>query len=270
MPRREAEGRLQAQIEKGKQLLQLQIRTQPELDGAEGQQAKWSAYNRELLRRMVDTEDLVNDYHPGGTISLGRGSLQTEIQFFYQDVTRYINRLESILERLDLFPESSHLVQPAHGQHTEELELGDRVFVVHGHDEEAKQAVARCIEKLGLEAVILHEQPNQGRTIIEKFEDYAGVGFAVVLLTPDDVGAARADQANLRPRARQNVVLELGFFIGRLGRQRVCALHRGDVELPSDLSGVLWLDLDRAGAWRLRLAREMKEAGLDVDLNRLA
>lgn len=148
--------------------------------------------------------------------------------------------------------------------------LRKKVFVVHGHDEEVKQSVARCVEKLGLEAIILHEQPNQGRTIIEKFEDYADVGFAVVLLTPDDLGASKDDRDNVRPRARQNVILELGFFVGQLGRERVCALHRGNVEIPSDFSGILWVQIDPKGAWRYDLAREMKAVGLDVDLNRLA
>ena len=144
-----------------------------------------------------------------------------------------------------------------------------RVFVVHGHDGEAKEAAARCLEKLGLEAIILHEQPSGGRTIIEKFEDYADVAYAVVLLTPDDVGAAKADPGNLKARARQNVILELGFFLGRLGRGRVCALHKGQVEIPSDYHGVLWVRMDADGAWQFNLAREMKAAGLAVDANRL-
>ncbi len=146
----------------------------------------------------------------------------------------------------------------------------DRVFVVHGHDELAKQTVARFIERLGLEAIILHEQANLGKTIIEKFEHHADVGFAVILLTPDDVGASKAaHQAGqpLNDRARQNVVFEHGCFIGKLGRNRVCALHKG-VEIPSDLQGVLYVPLDDSGAWRLSLAKEMKAAGMNVDLNK--
>ena len=132
-----------------------------------------------------------------------------------------------------------------------------------------ESSFARCLERLGLQAIILHEQPNRGRTIIEKFEDYAKVSFAVVLLTPDDVGAAVEDAAHLQPRARQNVILELGYFAGRLGRDRVCALHKGGVEIPSDFSGVLWVEMDVGGAWQFRLAREIEAAGLEVDLDRL-
>jgi hypothetical protein len=100
--------------------------------------------------------------------------------------------------------------------------ISKRVFVVHGHDDGAKEAVARYLERLGLEAIILHEKPNEGRTVIEKVEAFSDVGFAVVLLTPDDLGAAKEDATSLKARARQNVVLELGYFLGKLKRSRVC------------------------------------------------
>jgi hypothetical protein len=122
----------------------------------------------------------------------------------------------------------------------------NKVFVVHGHDEGALQALARFIEKLGLEPIVLKERPNQGRTIIEKFEDSArDVGFAIVLLTPDDQASAGGTDSQ---RARQNVVFELGFFAGALGRGRVCLLRKGDVEMPSDLFGVIYTEMDVAGA----------------------
>ena len=146
---------------------------------------------------------------------------------------------------------------------------GNKIFIVHGHDEAAKQEVARFVERLGLDAVVLHEKANEGQTIIEKFEKYAGEArFAIVLLTPDDIGyvAGKADQA--RSRARQNVILELGFFAGKLGRKHVVALNKG-VEIPTDLSGVLYVDLDARGAWKLAIALEMTAAGINVDLNRL-
>ena len=143
-----------------------------------------------------------------------------------------------------------------------------RVFIIHGHDEAAREAVARFLEKLRLEPIILHEQSNSGRTMIEKFEAHGDVSFAVVLLTPDDVGAAINDKDKLECRARQNVILELGFFIGRLGRERVCALKKHDVETPSDYNGVAYIDLDDAGGWKMRLIAELQSAGLDVDANK--
>ncbi|MFH1993715.1 MAG: nucleotide-binding protein [Pseudomonadota bacterium] len=143
-----------------------------------------------------------------------------------------------------------------------------RVFIVHGRDEAAKEAVARFLTKLELEPIILHEQPNQGRTVIEKFEGSADVDFAVVLLTPDDIGYLADDFDNPKPRARQNVVFELGYFVGRLGRSRVCALHKGGVEILSDYEGVVYVSMDDPQGWRLLLAREIKAAGVNVDLNK--
>jgi hypothetical protein len=143
-----------------------------------------------------------------------------------------------------------------------------KVFLVHGHDDKSKHEVARFIERLKLEPIILHEQPNAGRTIIEKFEAHADVGFAVILMTADDRGGPKAspyEQQELR--ARQNVILELGFFLGALGRDRVCALRENDVEIPSDYNGVVYTILDPQGAWKLDLVREMKQAALPGEWN---
>jgi predicted nucleotide-binding protein len=150
--------------------------------------------------------------------------------------------------------------------------LSKKVFLVHGHDDGTKETVARFLERLKLEPIILHEQPSGGRTVIEKFEVYADVGFAVVLLTPDDVGAATSDAAKpdgLKPRARQNVILELGYFIGRLSRRRVCALYKKGVEMPSDYAGVVYVELDLAAAWHVKLAQELSEAGVPMSLEAL-
>lgn len=144
-----------------------------------------------------------------------------------------------------------------------------KVFVVHGHDEGAREGVARFLEKVGLEAIILTEQPNDGRTIIEKFEDHADeAAYAVILATPDDVGGAKSGPSASRPR--QNVVFELGFFVGRLGRRKVCLLRKGDLEGFSDFQGVVYTELDPQGAWKTRLARELEGAGLLVDMAKAA
>lgn len=139
------------------------------------------------------------------------------------------------------------------------------VFIIHGQDHGTKETVARFLERLGIEPIILHEQPDEGRTIIEKFEHYAN-GFAVALLTPDDVGGP--DNENLQPRARQNVILELGYFVGKFGRGRVCALKGEGVEVPSDYSGVLYIPLDESEGWKMTLIREMRSAGFEIDANR--
>jgi len=141
------------------------------------------------------------------------------------------------------------------------------IFVVHGHDDEAKETIARFIERLGGRPVILHEQPNAGSTIIEKFENNSNVEFAIVLLTPDDVGGKNAKA--LKQRSRQNVVFELGFFFAKLGRNKVYALHKEAVEIPSDIQGVLYTPMDKAGAWRTALARELRKAGLPLDYTKV-
>ena len=165
------------------------------------------------------------------------------------------------------YQEDKNQTPPSPAAQENERTNTNEVFVIHGRDNEAKETVARFLQNLDLTPVILHEQPNQGRTIIEKFEQHAQVGFAVALLTPDDVGALKNEEKNLKPRSRQNVVFELGYFLGRLGRERVCALTKGDIEIPSDYDGVVYISLDDGG-WKMNLIREFKNAGFDIDANR--
>jgi predicted nucleotide-binding protein len=146
-----------------------------------------------------------------------------------------------------------------------------RVFIVHGHDEARKHELFRVLQDVtGAKPIILHEQPSGGRGILEKLEAYAAsAGFAVALLTADDLGRAK-DAEGEASRARQNVVFEAGYFAGRLGRARVVLLHEAGVELPSDLYGIVYVPLDAAGAWKMKLAHEMASEGLTVDWSGLA
>lgn len=175
--------------------------------------------------------------------------------------------LESMIEEIKEYWEEEQQTPPSPAVRENERTNTKEVFVIHGRNNEAKETVARFLTKLELTPVILHEQPNQGQTIIEKFEQNARVGFAVALLTPDDVGALEGEENNLKPRARQNVVFELGYFLGRLGRERVCALTKGNVEIPSDYDGVVYISLDDGG-WKMNLIRELKNTGFEVDANR--
>jgi predicted nucleotide-binding protein len=149
----------------------------------------------------------------------------------------------------------------------EDFPISKKIFIVHGHNQAIKESVARFIEKLNLEAIILHEKPDMGRTLIEKFSDYSDVSFAIVLLTSDDMGGEKDGQGNQNPRARQNVIFELGFFIGKLGRSKVCALYEAGVEIPSDYKGTLYKEIDKNGAWKYEIIKELKEAGFKVDAN---
>lgn len=164
-------------------------------------------------------------------------------------------------------------------QHKQQVDLeiknlNNKIFIVHGHDEVMKQSVARVIEKLNLHPIILHEQSNQGQTIIEKFLTNSNVGFAIILLSADDMGySIKEGQSKAKKRARQNIIFELGFFTAKLGRKKVIALvdTRGDFELPSDIYGVIYLDFDgAAGKWKFDVAKELAESGFSIDLNKIA
>ena len=145
-----------------------------------------------------------------------------------------------------------------------------KVFIVHGHDDAAKEAAARFVEKIGLEAIILHEQASSGKTIIEKIEEYTNVGFGIVLYTPCDVGALQGQEKDdLKPRARQNVVFEHGYLIGKIGRENVCALVKGNIETPNDISGVVYIKMEGEKEWKYKVADEMKESGYNVDLTKI-
>ncbi len=138
-----------------------------------------------------------------------------------------------------------------------------QVFIVHGHDEIAKFEISDFIESLGLEPIILHMQASSGRTIIEKIEHYSNVGFGIVLYTPCDVGS-KVGALNGNYRARQNVVFEHGYLIGKLGRPRVAAVVKGAVETPNDISGVIYVALDEQSNWKEELKKEMRSVGYEV------
>lgn len=138
-----------------------------------------------------------------------------------------------------------------------------KVFIVHGRDNEAKQEAGRFIEKLGLEAIILHEQASEGMTIIEKIERYSNdADFALVLYTACDHGRG-VHESNTQPknRARQNVVFEHGYLMAKLGRENICSLVKGDIETPNDISGVVYVSMDSNGAWKNEVANELKACG---------
>ena len=144
----------------------------------------------------------------------------------------------------------------------------NEIFVVHGRDLGAKDTVARFLGQIGVRPVILREIPDEGNTVIEKFERHADrVRFAVVLFTPDDKGALSGEIDSANPRPRQNVVFELGYFIGKLGRDRVRVLDKGEVEILSDYSGVIRIPMDDNDGWKLRLVQELQSARYNVDAN---
>lgn len=181
--------------------------------------------------------------------------IEKEIGVYIEDLDIYINNRKYIVENESV---------------TEDIEINkNRVFIVHGHDELALEQVSGFIKDIKLEPIVLKNQASLGNTIIEKIEEYSDVGFAIVLYTPCDIGASINNKDSMKHRARQNVVFEHGYLIGRLGRKNVCALVKDDIEKPNDISGIVYIELDNQKAWRFNIARDMKKLGYDIDLNNL-
>jgi predicted nucleotide-binding protein len=145
------------------------------------------------------------------------------------------------------------------------------IFIVHGHDHATRDSVALYIRQIGLKPIILADAPSGGKTLIEKLEEYQNVNYAIVLLTPDDTGSSKDKMGqikkpiDLKTRARQNVIFELGLFIGWLGRDRVCPIVKSVEELPSDYLGIVYVPYDKEGAWKLNLIRELRKTGFTID-----
>ena len=266
--REEAAQKIGERIALGEELFARQISNMEQLDAAENEYRRWNSYNAEMLKRLFTTHKFEEEYSWWGVmaVSMYDKSPAEKVKEHKNEIREKIHRLESVRDRLELVPVAVGVVKPGHTAVARDRT--NKVFVVHGHDEAARESVARFLERIGIEAVILHEQATGGRTIVEKLEHYADVDFAVILLTPDDVGGVKTSSPDkLQPRARQNVVLELGFFVGKLGRRHVCALYKGSLELPSDYLGVGYVALDEGGGWRLQLAKELRGAGFSVDMN---
>ena len=232
----------------------------------QAQAERWNTTTLNYLERVFGTGSANIDRvmkAPGKGFVIGMDENQRTV-YLRSELSSKIEMLRSCIDQLtpDVAPADRH--KSSNLDKSMATPPNKKVFIVHGHNGEAKETVARFTEKLGLESIILHEVSDRGRTIIKKFSEEAqDVGYAIVLMTPDDEGRAVGTTA-LKSRARQNVVFELGFFIGKLGSEKVAAMMKGDVEKPSDLHGVLYISLDKDD-WRRRLAKELRDAGMDGD-----
>jgi predicted nucleotide-binding protein len=226
---------------------------------------RWDARTTAALESVFEGPfpDEFHDAAIGGIVRYVNQSADQTFEYRQDGLQAGINTLRSIEERMEFLEEPGEVVEAR-----PRTPGGKQVFVIHGRDEGLRAQVARLLERLGLDAIILQEQVDRSRTVIEKFEAHAlQVGFAVALLTPDDYGKGPDEEEwpEAPNRARQNVILELGYFMGAVGRGNVAALYQEGTELPSDIHGVLYIPLD--ANWELRLAKEIKAAGLPVDLN---
>ena len=275
IPRDDARLRLQKQIDAA--IAMMNVPSSGAARTKKDELKLWREYTEELLKRIFDQPSVAKDFswatrsRRGGLVIGGEDPWDATDDFF-TPLRDGIQALQSLSERLELIPEAPGIASTAGKSASQRpVVAGNRVFVVHGHDHGLRAEACSVLRKLGLEPIVLEEQASGGKTVIEKFEYHAAdSSFAVVLLSPDDVGGPKGcPPEELRPRARQNVIGELFYFCGRLGRRHVCALHSAEIELPSDLAGVVWVTVDPAGAWHFKLGKELKAAGLTVDLNNL-
>ncbi|HHU85007.1 MAG TPA: nucleotide-binding protein [Clostridiales bacterium] len=189
---------------------------------------------------------------------------------FYEELTYNMKKMDNILEDISANREKYEKVfsLPVIEQKNSLID-DSNIFIVHGRDDGIKNEVARFIEKLKLNPIILHEQSSGGDTIIEKIERYSNVGFGIVLYTPCDKGGLANEHFEAKFRARQNVVFEHGYLIGKLGRKKVVALVKDNVEKPNDISGIVYVNYDLNGAWKTEIAKELHSSGYPIDFNDL-
>ena len=259
----EAKERIQKLIEKI-DVLASNRRNSPEF-------TKWHRDTRVALENVFAEKPERVEEFTAVSYSLGMATSSAPESAFQGAYIRGIRRAEAILQSMvqeieEYWPDESTETTSSNSGQPSQPTVVNEIFLIHGRDMGARDTVARFLGNLGIEAVILQEQPDEGQTIIEKLERYTEVNFALALFTPDDVGGLEVDA--LRPRSRQNVIFEFGYFVGKYGRNRVRALVKGDIEIPSDYSGVLYIQFDESERWKMDLIRELKSAGFDIDANR--
>ena len=234
---------------------------------------KWQRNTRVAIDNIFglsssQTQEFVNIEYWPRAINLFESNEARDQTAYSRGLDEATAILESMFSEVDEYwEEDGQEMETPVASATLEQTNTNQIFLIHGRDHGTRETVARFLENLGLEPVILQEQPDEGLTIIEKFEQYARVNFAVALFTSDDVGGLPDD--GLQPRVRQNVVFELGYFIGKFGRNRVRVLVKGAPEIPSDYSGVLYIPLDEAEGWKLALGRELRNAGFEIETDRI-
>lgn len=270
MSKEDFRKKIEERIELGEDLFKIKILTVEDYHKSMSDFAIWNDYNLELLKQAfnIPYNEYRKSYEHAGEwngISISTmGSRPTAAEQAHKITSKMvakIDNLKKLAQKIDILKSE---ILDSIKTIANQFDM-NQVFIVHGHDDLAKVETARFVEKLGFKPIILHEQASSGKTIIEKIEEYSNVGFGIVLYTPCDIGAKLGDESNLRSRARQNVVFEHGYLIGKIGRENVCALIKGDIEKPNDISGVVYVSMD--GEWKLTLAKELRNSGYIVDMN---
>ena len=278
--RKQLIDQLKNQIERGKQVAEIPVASHVKHDDSgrtiritydksqeeyfNTERRKWQQYVEELLKQSFSVSN--NEYHKGFYES-GQSLIffpgQDYIQNERDEIADKVAYLESLIERLPIIPSSVEMSISPREQNAHSRPK--KVFIVSGHDAAIRVEVELLVKKLGYEPIVLYKQASRGKTVIEILEDETdSVGFAIVLYTACDFGRGNNDSKE-QPRARQNVLFEHGYLYARLGGDHVCALVEPGIEIPSDLAGVVYVSL--TSSWELKVAKEMKQAGFEIDLN---
>lgn len=271
----DANNKLQERISLGLILKEQRIGSPKQLDDANNEYYSWNTHNEDLLRRIFSTSQYSDEYQQSCLplrLSVAPPSFERQVLEYYKNLNDKILKLGTISDRLDLVVETTNTASKGPSLQSQHSGGTKKVFIVHGHDDAAKASLESFLREIGLDPIVLHKQADEGLTVIEKFEKHSDVGYAFILLTPDEIAylntgdnGADADIKKER-RARPNVIFEFGYFVGKLGRSRVCCLHTGGVSLPSDVNGMIYKSFSKSiGEVAYDIIKDLKVAGYKIN-----
>jgi predicted nucleotide-binding protein len=274
-----AKARLAERMEIGREFLSRDIQSHEALDIVEKEYQKWNDFNSALLKQIFTTDELAKEYSTSGmgpVVIFREPTFGEKVQTLRKRIDRKVHQLDSIIERVALFSvigsakQSLHSADPIDKTDTTKSK---KVFVVHGRDDAAKANLEAFLREIGLEPIVLHRQADEGLTVIEKFEKHSDVKYAFILLTPDEVAYLASEtnkddaQRDKERRARPNVIFEWGYFVGKLGRSRVCCISTGNVSLPSDMNGLVTKRyVSSVEEVAFQVIKDLRAAGIDAKM----
>ena len=257
IPPEKADELIEEKISNGENLLKHKITDIQQWKIEEKKFKVWNSENFELLKSIFKNNRVAKDYSSSGwsieRILISDLKLSEKTAKLNLDIQNKLDKLYSIKLSLGIFK--------IHDD-TGRRDNSKKLFFIHGTNSSTKTMIIEFIEELGLEPIILQEFIAGGNTLIDEILTRSEVKFAIGLLTPDNIGGTQPDKLSFR--ADQNVILELGIFVGLLGRNNVCGLYSGNLQLPEDYHGFEYVKIDRSGNWRNQTIKELKNAGFDI------
>lgn len=252
IPYHDAADEIRDMIEKGRVLQNSVIEFEKDLEQSKVGYYSWSKENEEHLRRIFATDDEAKRYKENFALVLKRKIyLSDMVKDFRELVKSKVKHLEAIVNRLTIVTDIDFDIH--HDEISYLSSTDNKAVVLHG-SKKIRDFVAKVLEENQMEAVVLKDKSG----VIDDFDNHEDAHHFIVILSNDDIGAAKSKINNLKPRARQNVILELGYILGKIGSGKVIILYENDVEIPSVLRGVTTLKLT-GKSWQKKLAREIQK-----------